>query len=308
MLELPIENTAVKHADWLELWALLSPDGTSSAGDLQRTLQREAIENAPQERADRDAQDAIVELNARVVAGGAAYPFTVAGNLVTRTANPYDRRSLPYNFMLCLSYWGWTSQRGNPANPRHWFEHLCAQSARYFLSGETAVMSPPRSAVLGGSFTDAVASLCALIGEGGGWKAQPAGWNRVNGGLRPQDDAVDLVAWRHFPDRQSGKLVMFGQCASGDNWADKLTELQTGAFCEHWMIEVPPSQIIRGFFVPHQIPRERWDYSNRYGGLFFDRCRIANQLDGVAPVDNEDLIRAWTESQVEDHAEDEAAA
>jgi hypothetical protein len=308
LLELPYEQTPVKLADWVELWALLSPDRTASAGDLQRALQREAAENADRERADRTAQEAMLELDARLTAGGDAYPFTLAGNLLTRVVDPYQRQYLPYTFMLCLSYWGWTPQAGNNGNPRHWFEHLCAHSARNFIAGETVVLSPPRSAVLGASFPDAISALCALIGEGGGWRQRPAGWNRVNGGLRPQDDAVDVVAWRHFADRQPGKLVLFGQCASGDNWSDKLTELQAHSFCEHWMIEVPPSQILRGLFIPHQVPRERWDYSSRYGGILFDRCRIAIHLPGNDPLDGEDPIRAWTQLQVDEHVEDEAAA
>ncbi len=300
--------TAVTHADWLELWALLSKDRTASAADLARALQREAPEGADKERADRAAAEAITEIGARTVAAGAAYPFVVAGNLVTCVDNPYGRAYLPYSFMLSLSFFGWDPPAGTVAFPRRWFEELSAAGSKAFLAGESVIMSPPRTN-LRAPFWHAIDDLCLLMGEGGGWREQPVGWNRPNAGLHPQDDAVDVVAWRYFADRQSGKLILFGQCATGDNWEDKLTELQPPAFCGDWMREAPPTAIIRAFFIPHRVTRERWDYSVRRCGLLFDRCRLAATLATVAErLPKEAEIRAWTKDQIAQRARKPAAA
>jgi hypothetical protein len=70
---------------------------------------------------------------------------------------------------------------------------------------------------------------------------------------------------------------MFGQCASGNDWASKLGELQPSAFWGQWMQDSPISPyLIRSFFVPHRIERRKWELIARKAGLLFDRCRIAS--------------------------------
>lgn len=199
--------------------------------------------------------------------------------------------------MLCLSYFGWTPTKNSPYKPRKWFEELSQIAAAAFIAGESTLLSPPRT-VLPKSFQGAIDRLCLLIREGGGWRPQPAGWNKKGAGLAPQDDAVDVIAWRHFPDRMPGKLILFGQCASGDNWTTKLTELQPVAFCDQWMRDPPPSKVIRGIFIPHRVPVERWDYSSRNGGILFDRTRIAHLIPAEAALPGGKRLAQWCKSSL----------
>ena len=67
----------------------------------------------------------------------------------------------------------------------------------------------------------------------------------------------------------------FGQCATGSDWTDKLTQLQPEAFCGMWMLDTPAVAPVRLFFVPFRIERRRWLDAARRGGIIFDRCRIA---------------------------------
>ncbi len=296
MLELPLTTDAITLADWLELHALGAVDSNMSVGDLERVLGREAADTTNREAPYLIAREAVTELTQRATAAGSSYPFTVSGNLVTAVPNARTTHQ-PYVFMLCLSYFGWKPKRNSTYKPRRWFEELSQMAAETFMAGESVLLSPPRSA-LPRPFPSAIDRLCALVKEGAGWKAQPYGWNRRGAGLAPQDDAVDVVAWRHFPDQLPGKLLFFAQCASGDNWTTKLTELQPEAFCGQWMRDTPPSKVIRGMFVPHRVPRERWDYSNRYGGILFDRTRIAHLIPQGATMPGGARISQWCNSKI----------
>ena len=291
MLPLPLPSDATRLADWLELHALGAADANISVGDLERVLGREATDTRDREAPYRLAREAVAEMTQRGIAAGTAYPFELTGNLVTARADA-QTACQPYIFMLCLSYFGWVAKRNTPFKPRRWFEELSQSAAEVFIAGQSALLSPPRT-ILPKSFPDAINQLCLLMNEGGGWRSQPAGWNRRGAGLAPQDDAVDLVAWRHFPDQLPGKLLLFGQCASGDNWSTKLTELQPPAFCGQWMRDLPPSLVTRALFVPHRVPRERWDYSNRYGGILFDRCRIAHLIPAGTTLPGGSRFLQW---------------
>ena len=45
--------------------------------------------------------------------------------------------------------------------------------------------------------------------------------------------------------------MVFGQCATGRNWRDKLTDdLQPGDFCKRWFREQPAFTPSSAFFVP----------------------------------------------------------
>jgi hypothetical protein len=118
-------------------------------------------------------------------------------------------------------------------------------------------------------FRDALDALCAALGEGGGSKDAPR--------RRDQQDAkLDLVGWLPFGDRRSGKVVAFAQCATGDDWREKLTELQPHAFCWHWMIEPPALEPLRLFFCPHRVDMDHWPEAILKGGVLFDRCRVTS--------------------------------
>lgn len=111
--------------------------------------------------------------------------------------------------------------------------------------------------------------MCSQLGEGQGCRV-----DRPN--LSDQKDAkLDLVVWRPFLDDRPGKLIGFGQCATGNDWTDKLTHLQPLAFCGMWMLDTPLVEPVRFFFVPFRIERRRWLDATRNGGIIFDRCRIA---------------------------------
>ena len=105
-------------------------------------------------------------------------------------------------------------------------------------------------------------------GRGNGFREQDT--------LARKDDRVNIVAWKEFHDRNTSKLIMFGQCAGGaEDWKEKVTDLKPDAFWGQWVRDANVSPHLRSFYIPHRVDRKHWDFHARYAGIMFDRCRIA---------------------------------
>ncbi len=268
MLSLPDSPTdTIKLADWLEIYSLLSPDGNSSRGDLESVLRTSGLFARDESEAiELKALEVFSELEDRTKAAKDAYPFKIEGSLL-RTL---DWRKHPaYVFCLCLSYFGCREKKGSKAFPRRWFEHLSRDAAQQYLGGDALRFGSPRlKSELPVSFTDAINHICKQLNEGEGYKG---------GGLSDRkDDALDVIAWKHFPDGLPGKLILFGNCASEKNWeGSKKTELTPEPFCSDWMIDPPKCKIVRSLFIPHRVEYKRFLSHLKRAGIIFDRCRIS---------------------------------
>jgi len=263
MLGLPTDDPTdpLRLADWLEIVAVLSRDGNSSQGDLERAFRRAALaEYGDDESVERKLLDVFNELERRAQAAGAAYPFDIGYGVIQLRSRWEDFPA--YVFCLCLSYFDLTATGHAPKL----FEQVSCLAAKGYLEGDAVGFGWPRSD-LPTSFAEAVTELCKRIGEGVGFRQQPE--------LDRKDDKLDVVAWRDFADRQPSKLILFGQCAAGRNWEGKLGELQPEAFYKQWMQVPPLSPPVKSFFVPHRIHSGNWTYVANNAGILFERCRIA---------------------------------
>lgn len=279
------------HADWLELRAIQSRDQNSSIQDLVQVIRRTGtIEEIDLDDGDEDmldpgsektqvvAVDAFSEIEDRYASCGGDsgfYPFRLESQYIELRTNPAES---PYLFLLLLSKFG------KDAGPRRsdgaeLFELLCVHAAVHYLGGTTSGVesyhfgaprrsTPPR-------FVDALNDMCRRMGEGQGCRCdRPT--------IRDQKDAkLDVTVWRPFHDARPGKLIGFGQCATGKDWADKLTELQPQTFCGMWMLDSPAVPPVRLFFVPFRIENRAWLRAAMHGGIIFDRCRIVAHLHGI---------------------------
>lgn len=263
MLELPSKDptSPLLLADWLEISALLSPDHNSSWGDLERVLRRAAFsECSDDEAVERKVLDTFDELEQRSISSSEAYPFTLDYGVLTVKR---DWRSYAtYTFCLCISYF----KLKETAIAPKLFEQLSCLAAKQYLRGQVIGFGAPRKELPRG-FADAVTEMCSRLREGERFRPQPE--------LDRQDDTLDLVAWIDFEDKLPSKIILFGQCAAGQNWEDKLGELNPSAFCSQWMQKDPLLPPLRSFFMPHRVERTKWELVARKGGILFDRCRIA---------------------------------
>jgi hypothetical protein len=263
----PDLTDSIKLADWLELQALILPDGNSSRGDLQAAFRSSGVfYHNEDEEMEKKSQEVFRELELRSIAAGEAYPFELPRpTLIQRKSNWFDYPA--YVFCLLLS---WTGETGSGHNsPSMLFEELSCTAAKRYLNGNAIRFGSPRSN-LPTSFPEAVTKLCELIGEGSGYKDQPS--------RNSKDRKLDVVAWSDFPDRLPSKLLLFGQCAAGKILAGKLTELRPTAFWKQWIYDHPISPLINSVFIPHRVDVERdWNHITLGldGSILFDRCRIS---------------------------------
>lgn len=258
---LPLPSEITDHivlSDWLELLALLADDGNASHGDLQQALNRLGTDNA-----DSICTASMRELHRRVEAAGKNYPFTFTGTLL-KTKGDW-RQYNPYIFCLLLSYCDDKKKRVRNLRHEIMFEHLSCLAAKHYLGGEVLRFGSPRDTLPRG-FVQALTQVCGTVGE----------WNCAGGGrsMYAKDGGLDLVAWKPFPDKQTGKLVIFGHCASGANWEEKISELQPGEFTSRWL-GGDRSPIVKSFFIPHRLASDLFEDRSISAKLFFDRCRIA---------------------------------
>ena len=269
----------IELADWIELWAMRSTNQSRSYQDLRQALEQPGTADALcDDIADDDslldtlAEDVFSELDDRFHACGgedAAYPFSLEEQYLQLNPSMVDS---PYVFLLLLSCFGKdASPRGQ--HPERLFEDICAAAAESYFGGSSnpyvasRVFGFPRRQLPKG-FPSAVDELCRDLGEGLGSRERPK--------TRDQKDAkLDIVAWRDFPDRRAAKVIGFGQCATGENWSDKCSELQPGVWCSHWLRDSPLVTPLILFFVPHRVGQRDWGYTGRRAGVIFDRCRIA---------------------------------
>jgi hypothetical protein len=252
----------IELADWLELSALEAGDKNASAGDLLSALQIGRNDEADEEL----SLEVMREIEHREKAAGEGYPFVLQNARVVQAKPQWEDR-LAYIFCLCLSYFGWKPVRGAQVNPWHLFEDLSCIAAAQYLQGKFFKFGTRHRSDFTG-FQDAISEFCRQMGEGQGFRQQPT--------LQRKDDKVDLVAWKDFNDKMPSKLLMFGQCAAGENWDKKVAELQPEIFWEQWIADPKTSPLIRSFYIPHRIPHDNWQYYARKTGILFDRCRIAH--------------------------------
>lgn len=307
---LPAATASVEsHADFLELSTLRSSERRVSVSEFMRDLD---LENATEaildsagdvqgeeieDQSEALAEAAFAELDERRRNCGqttSGYPFRVTPNTIELED---DAENSLYTFLALLSWYG---RQAGPTklDGEKLFEEVCAKAAEGYLGGPSDNVSsfvfgfPRRVAPAG--FASALDSLCLTMGEGGCHrKGRPK--------LPDQKDAkLDVVAWREFEDRRQGKLITFGQCATGADWETKRSELPpVEDWCTNWMDDRPAVWPVRSFFVPHRVRRKDWFYTCSLGGILYDRCRIVSLASGMDPA----LAAQW--QKWSDHVLDE---
>lgn len=302
---LPASACAEQHADWLEYCALRDPGSPVSTGSFKKQLKITGSVDALDESDDDEDDDedetdesdklealadaAFAELGERETAceSEGRYPFELDKN--TLKLKPDGEKSV-YAFLLLLSLFG--KDAGPPGQfGARIFEKVSALSLNAYLGGRhdhvySYVFGFPRS-VLPAGYAAALDDFCARLGECDGNKGHVRNEDQKDAGL-------DVVAWRRFADDRRGKLIAFGQCATGDNWREKQFPA-TIDWCGLWLRSTPYVTPIRTFFVPHRLDYLRdWEWACRLGGVVFDRCRITQLAVPLIEDDLKKEIEGWT--------------
>ena len=287
-------------ADWLELVALVGQSKSASIQDLvslvrlNGTIEELLDPDDPFDRGSEEAQEtaeaAFGAISSRLRTCGDEYPFNVTSQSIT--AKESAVRSV-YAFLMLLSAYG-KDAAGSSNSGAKLFEEVAGTALNTYLGGSTTQSRTyqfgfPRR-LLPTGFRAALDDMCAKMEEGGGSRDRPTSGQQ-------NDAKLDIVGWIPMPDARPGKLMIFGQCATGWNWTDKMSEMQAGPWCDHWMIDTPPVKPLRSLFVPHCIPDD-WLATSRYSGVLFDRNRIAALCANMGGALRES-VAAWNSAAIE---------
>ncbi len=283
------DASGTELADWMEIQALIVSDGGVSAAELATTLKISGCvdslgDNKDAKEADGDAFDAGEAASVRAfdeltrrndLYSVEVYPFDLSGEHL----QPKDwALNSVYLFLRLLRDHNLLQALNDDAvrQARKLFESLAASALAAYLGGKTNgvesfVFGFPRRERLPKAFRDALNALCKKLGEGDKCKSDAPLASQA------KDDGLDVVAWREFPDRRrSSKLIVFGQCATGNDWEKKLCDLpSTSSWCSTWLTRAPFVDPVRSFFVPVVIDDDSWEYASRRAGILFDSARIA---------------------------------
>lgn len=217
-----------------------------------------------------------------------AYPFEVRAEGLQRR----DGQSPAYLFQLLVSL-GSTVSHQDGTTASKMFEELSAAAAGQYLGDSEAavVFGWPRQELRPG-FREAVAELVELLCEDVAC-ADREGMSDL------KDDGLDVVAWRGFPDRKPSKLILFGQCATGQHWRKKTHELRPRDWCKRNFAGTLALDPVPAFFVPMALS-ERDANDAGVNQLLLDRCRISALCGGALGDGLDERLWQWIGASLEE--------
>ena len=262
----------------MEMEAVFSSDGSCSISDLSRALSRSTAEDLEDVDFDSHADEEAEEYEDGSLV---REPGDLAQLAAEETFAECDRRASAcgggsYPFALETGGGGGGALVVKPdwhLSP-YGFLLMCTHYVRTTKDGTK-------------NFPAAVDDLCSRLGEG-------EGHSPTSNAKKQKDGKLDVVVWRHFADRRPGKLIAFGQCATGHrDWRTKLSEMQPQAFISKFIRGTIGVLPVRLYFVPWCSPAATWRENTIDSGIIFDRCRLAEFLSNVpSPLNFE--YQQWT--------------
>ncbi len=278
-IPLPVNiDDPIRLADWFEIKAIIDSSKSISKIELESVIKQSSIfDGKPTELIENLCLSVFSELENRVSFAGEGYPFLIVNNSLVQKNN-IDQCG-PYIFCLCLSYFE-NLPESKLRLARRLFEDLSCLTAKFYIGGNSCRFAHPRDfnstfisqkyiTKLSKGFKAAIKDACDLIGEGDGYSGEKIG--------KAKDKKLDVIAYKNFADNKTGKLILFGQCATGNIWRDlgKASELDPQTFWDCWIKKPKISQLIKAYFIPDIVENETWRELSINSKLLFERCRIS---------------------------------
>ena len=178
---------------------------------------------------------------------------------------------------------------GNKIDGCEIFEFLAKETVLDYL-GRGRAKALVFGTAVGNGFKEKINMLARELNDGGGYKDRGVTEHA-------KDAQIDIVAWIPFRDKSIGKLILFGQCKTGDSWQDQINQLNPE--CVHdYFVNFQDNTPLKAFFVSSAITRDgNWSLKIRRGGIFFDRCRIIDYLSEI-PENLKNNIKIWTDGSM----------
>lgn len=198
------------------------------------------------------------------------YPFSIRGGTLIHTPR-LDENSI-YEFMLSICN-AKSLTSGQYVDLPRVFERLSARLVASYFGTRSEFLHTgwPRDKETGSSFKDAMLTLNNRTAEWT-WSPQDGLPNCPTNG----DGGCDFVVWSKPADgRRIGQLFILGQCACGNDWDTKLTDLVVRDL-EKWFNPLSTVDPVRCFTTPFHVTDAMLKEASRKGGIVFDRARLVS--------------------------------
>ena len=285
-------------ADFVELGCVLKK--TISMREVIAAINRIAENDysggvVEEEQVDVKVESAFSELEDRINYTNKNYPFSidVTGNvLAIENGTEGTPNYWLYVYLLLATRLNMQKNRiFSSIDGSLLFEELSAQIAVNYL-GDRAESIVFGTAAGQEKFEEKINGLCKFLNEGNCFK------NRDTNPPTAKDRKLDVVVMKHFTDKKPGKIIGFGQCKTGTNWKDYLTQLRPDSFCTKWLDDSPTVLPVRLFFLCEALSRSTWHSSSSDAGILFDRCRLMDYSNSIEQ-DLLEKIQNWTMGALE---------
>ena len=242
-----------------EVGKIIAPPGSSSA--------------EKKEKGDLVVSDVLRQFAFRASVFGHAYPFKFKNGILELKGKIRSPHSLYIFLLICSSLGAFKKNKGLLQAYAALFEEVCVDAMRGFFN-ESAVVkrfgagSRDRQEHFGMAFSTALKVLANDI------RTTLVGTREHEAG-KHGDGGLDVVGSTRFPESDAGDstLVVFGQCATGEDWPSKIYE-SSATNWRRWLdFRHEPSNAI---FIPrcYRDSNGEWHDSDGRGAIIVDRVRI----------------------------------
>ncbi|WP_223621426.1 hypothetical protein [Lysobacter sp. ESA13C] len=208
------------------------------------------------------------ELQRRVSLLGTAYPFELSGErLIYRPSE-----SGFYEFCLAICLAKSITRKPYTDLPRR-FERATAKLVEHYMGSDSTSLHVgwPRDKAIGRRFRTAMKHLEHMPWE---WTWSPEmGKPQDPDPKYTKDEGIDFVVIKRLLDDRAGRLYILAQCACGDDWKTKWTELNVDRI-KKWFRNVTLVPPVRAFVTPYLLVDEMLRETTGQAGLVFDRARL----------------------------------
>lgn len=253
-------------ADWIELKVAI--DGEITKAEVDHFLNNNDY-SGDAEKVENYLNSIWLELKKRNREYHEVQPMIIDKFSIETNIN--WKESPEYILMLILSLEGngWKTQETAII-----FERICKEVLEEYIGGQAKVVGFPKKV--------SVQEICNEIKEDFIQELP----------TRYKDRKLDVVGWKKI-DSRNNKLLILMQCAAGNDWRDKTTELQAEVWRDYIRFSCTPT---RAFGFAHCIDDDLFFETGKEGGVIFDRLRIYRYIKNRKKINDASLrddILGW---------------
>lgn len=222
---------------------------------------------------DNAVGDIIETLKARSHLLGDAYPFKINKQSISLKA---EHPNVVYLYCLAVAN-SPNITTGEFVKLPRLFERMAGEISINLLGSNANWMHTgwPRSQGLPPKFKDLVAEIKHHTFSKYEWSWKPQEGYADDDAKRIKDGGIDFLVWKDFSDSRDGRLFVAGQCACGNDWVNKFSDIQMKKLASwiHPTSWIPPVKLLA---IPFCTVEEYINECSMQDSLLIDRIRLTN--------------------------------